>query len=64
MTAASVNALFVIGKLFPWPILAAMIAYVSIGVGVATFRTSREQIYNGLCFSDLSFLSERWLRQQ
>lgn len=27
-----------IGRLFPWPILAAMIAYVSIGVGMATLR--------------------------
>ena len=25
-------------QLFPWPILAAMIAYVSVGVGTATFR--------------------------
>jgi adenine/guanine/hypoxanthine permease len=27
-----------IAQLFPWPILAAMIAYVSIGVGMATLR--------------------------
>jgi AGZA family xanthine/uracil permease-like MFS transporter len=27
-----------IAQLFPWPILAAMIAYVSIGVGMATIR--------------------------
>ena len=27
-----------ISQLFPWPILAAMIAYVSIGVGTATLR--------------------------
>ncbi len=27
-----------IAQLFPWPILAAMVAYVSIGVGVATLR--------------------------
>jgi len=27
-----------IAQLFPWPILAAMIAYVSIGVGLATLR--------------------------
>ena len=27
-----------IAQLFPWPILAAMIAYVSIGVGIATLR--------------------------
>jgi adenine/guanine/hypoxanthine permease len=28
----------VIAQLFPWPILAAMIAYVSVGVGTATLR--------------------------
>jgi adenine/guanine/hypoxanthine permease len=28
----------VISQLFPWPILAAMIAYVSVGVGMATIR--------------------------
>jgi len=27
-----------IAQLFPWPILAAMIAYVSVGVGMATLR--------------------------
>ncbi|MCU1338187.1 MAG: hypothetical protein JWO19_3768 [Bryobacterales bacterium] len=27
-----------IAQLFPWPILAAMIAYVSVGVGIATLR--------------------------
>jgi AGZA family xanthine/uracil permease-like MFS transporter len=27
-----------IAQLFPWPILAAMIAYISVGVGVATLR--------------------------
>src|SRR3974390_2333234 len=27
-----------IAQLFPWPILAAMIAYVSVGVGLATIR--------------------------
>jgi adenine/guanine/hypoxanthine permease len=27
-----------ISQLFPWPILAAMIAYVSVGVGIATLR--------------------------
>src|SRR5262249_38953187 len=27
-----------IAQLFPWPILAAMVAYVSVGVGIATLR--------------------------
>ena len=27
-----------VAQLFPWPILAAIIAYVSIGVGMATLR--------------------------
>lgn len=29
---------FFMAQLFPWPILAAMIAYVSVGVGMATLR--------------------------
>jgi len=37
--AVTVGGLTVfIAQLFPWPILAAMIAYVSIGVGIATLR--------------------------
>jgi AGZA family xanthine/uracil permease-like MFS transporter len=36
-----------IAQLFPWPILAAMIAYVSIGVGLATLRRV-EGKYHGL----------------
>ena len=37
--AVAVSGLTIfIAQLFPWPILAAMIAYVSIGVGMATLR--------------------------
>ena len=37
--AVTVSGLTIfIAQLFPWPILAAMIAYVSIGVGAATLR--------------------------
>jgi AGZA family xanthine/uracil permease-like MFS transporter len=37
--AVTVSGLTIfIAQLFPWPILAAMIAYVSIGVGMATLR--------------------------
>jgi len=37
--AVTVSGLIIfIAQLFPWPILAAMIAYVSIGVGMATLR--------------------------
>ena len=32
-----------IAQLFPWPILAAMIAYVSVGVGMATLRSVDER---------------------
>lgn len=39
-----------IGKLFPWPILAAMIAYVSIGVGVATFRKVESKYITAVLF--------------
>jgi adenine/guanine/hypoxanthine permease len=37
LAVASGLTLFV-AQLFPWPILAAMIAYVSVGVGLATLR--------------------------
>ncbi len=38
MTVAVSGLTTFIAGLFPWPILAAMIAYVSIGVGMATLR--------------------------
>jgi len=37
-----------IGQLFPWPILSAMIAYVAVGVGVATLRRVQPKYYTGL----------------
>lgn len=38
MTVVASGLTIFITQLFPWPILASMIAYVSIGVGVATLR--------------------------
>jgi len=37
-----------IGQLFPWPILSAMIAYVAVGVGVATLRRVQPKYYTAL----------------
>lgn len=37
-----------ITPLFPWPILAAMIAYITVGVGHATFRRIQPKYYNAV----------------
>jgi len=37
-----------IAQLFPWPILAAMIAYVSVGVGLATLRRVEQKYWSAV----------------
>jgi AGZA family xanthine/uracil permease-like MFS transporter len=37
-----------IAQLFPWPILAAMIAYVSVGVGLATLRRVEQRYWSAV----------------
>lgn len=37
-----------IAVLFPWPILAAMVAYVSVGVGLATLRRVDPKYYSAV----------------
>ena len=53
-----------VAQLFPWPILAAMIAYVSIGVGMATLRRVDAEILERRAARVSCCREARWWRRR